>query len=364
MSKSTSLAVCLFTATMVTGTSTAFGEVINRIVATVDGAPITAFEMEGFREDAATSPMAPAGGAAGMSDKEVLDALVMQKLIKKEVETQGLKAKKTDIDGYIARIQAQSNLNDEEFEAALLDQGMTMEKYRERVAIEVEQAILMSREIGSRVNVTPEDVSRYYNERIDEYTHPAQVRIRHIFLPLPPQAGDEVAQRAVEIVYQIRERALSGENFGNLADQYSQGPGAGTGGDLGYFERGQMPEGIEQVAFSLENGDISEPFRTNSGMHLLKVEDKRTAGLQPLEMVSDEIKNKLYNDALRERYARWFSEDLRFRHHVENFLDAPGDFESSIGETTYALDTEVEDVSPEQLTTEKKRGWRGWLWPF
>ena len=114
MSKSTSLAVCLFTATMVTGTSTAFGEVINRIVATVDGAPITAFEMEGFREDAATSPMAPAGGAAGMSDKEVLDALVMQKLIKKEVETQGLKAKKTDIDGYIARIQAQSNLNDEE----------------------------------------------------------------------------------------------------------------------------------------------------------------------------------------------------------------------------------------------------------
>ena len=167
-----------------------------------------------------------------------------------------------------------------------------------------------------------------------------------------------------EIMYQLRERALSGESFGNLADQYSQGPGAGTGGDLGYFERGQMPEGIEQVAFSLENGDISEPFRTNSGMHLLKVEDKRTAGLQPLEMVSDEIKNKLYNDALRERYARWFSEDLRYRHHVENFLDTPGDFEASVGETTYALDTEVEDVSPEQLTTEKKRGWRGWLWPF
>ena len=344
--------------------STSHAEVINRIVATVDGAPITSHEMQGFRAEAGASPLAPDGGVAGMSDKEVLDALVMQKLVRKEVEGQGLKAKKADIDGYIARIQAQSNLSDEEFEAALIEQKMTMEAYRKRVAGEVEQAILMSREIGSKVNVTPEDVQRYYDEHIDEYTQPAQIRIRHVFRPLSPAASETEEQEAVGVVYQIRQRALAGENFGNLADQYSLGPGAGSGGDLGYFERGQMPEGIEQVAFSLENGDISQPFRTNSGMHLLKVEDKRNAGLQPLETVSEEIKNKLYNEALRDRYARWFNEDLRFRHHVENFLEAPEDFDSSITQTSSVLDAEVEDVAPDRLETLKKKGVLGWLWPF
>ena len=347
------------------GPAASRAEVINRIVATVDGAPITSYEMQGFRDVAGASPLAPAGGAAGMSDNEVLDALVMQKLVRKEVEKQGLKAKKADIDGYIARIQAQSNLNDEEFEAALIEQGMTMEAYRERVGTEVEQAMLMSREIGSRVNVTPEDVHRYYDEHIDEYTQPAQVRIRHIFRPLSPAASEREEQETVALVHHVRQRALGGENFGNLAGQYSLGPGADSGGDLGYFERGQMPEGIEQVAFSLENGDISQPFRTNSGMHLLKVEDKRNAGLQPLETVSEEIKNKLYNEALRDRYARWFNEDLRFRHHVENFLEAPEDFGSGITETSGVLDTEVEEVASDRLDIgKKKKGLIGWIWPF
>ena len=346
------------------GSNVSQAEVINRIVATVDGAPITSYEMQGFREIAGASPMAPAGGAAGMSDGEVLDALIMQKLIRKEVEKQGLKAKKSDVDGYIARIQAQSNLNDEEFEAALTEQGMTMEAYRERVATEVEQAMLMSREIGSRVNVTPEDVRRYYDEHIDEYTQPAQVRVRHIFRPLAPSASEPEEQETVALVHQVRQRALGGENFGNLASEYSLGPAADSGGDLGYFERGQMPEGIEQVAFSLENGDISQPFRTNSGMHLLKIEDKRNAGMQPLETVSEEIKNNLYNEALRDRYARWFNEDLRFRHHVDNFLEAPEDFGSGITETRGVLDTEVEEVAPDRLEIGKKKGLLGWLWPF
>ena len=339
-------------------------EVINRIVATVDGEPITAYEMQGFREQAGTSPLAPSGGAAGMSDREILDALVMRKLVHKEVEKQGLKAKQADIDGYIARIQAQNNLSDEEFEAALESEGMSIEAYRERVSHEVEQAILMNREIGSKVNVTPEDVQRYYDEHIDEYTQPARIRIQHIFLPLPAAADGAEVEQAAALVHDLRKRALAGENFGNLASQYSLGPGADSGGDLGYFELGQMPEDIERVAFALNNGDISEPFRTDSGMHLLKVVDKREAGLQPLETVSEEIKNTLYNQALRDRYARWFKEDLRFRHHVENFLDAPQDFGAGITETESVLAGGVEDVSPDRLESPKKTGVLGWLWPF
>jgi len=367
MIKRNGIFLCILALCMGIGSTHSEAEVINRIVATVDGAPITLHELQGFQSEAGAgaSPLAPDGGAAGMSDKDVLDALIMQKLVRKEVESQSLKAKKADIDGYIARIQAQNNLSDEEFEAAIVDQGMTLEAYRERVAVEVEQALLMSKEIGSRVNVTPEDIQRYYDEYIDEYTQPAQIRVRHVFRPLSPGAEEAEVQEAAAIVHYVRQRALVGEDYGKLADEYSLGPGAGSGGDLGYFERGQMPEGIELVAFSLENGDISQPFRTDAGMHLLKIEDKRNAGLQPLETVSEDIKNKLYNDALRDRYARWFKEDLRFRHHVENFLNAPDDdFGSGITETSSVFDDEVEDVSPERLETPKRKRLLDWVWPF
>ena len=367
MIKRNGIFLCVLALCMGIGSTHSEAEVINRIVATVDGAPITLHELQGFQSEAGAgaSPLAPDGGAAGMSDKDVLDALIMQKLVRKEVESQGLKAKKADIDGYIARIQAQNNLSDEEFEAAIVDQGMTLEAYRERVAVEAEQALLMSKEIGSRVNVTPEDIQRYYDEYIDEYTQPAQIRVRHVFRPLSPGAEEAEVQEAAAIVHYVRQRALVGEDYAKLADEYSLGPGAGSGGDLGYFERGQMPEGIELVAFSLENGDISQPFRTDAGMHLLKIEDKRNAGLQPLETVSEDIKNKLYNDALRDRYARWFKEDLRFRHHVENFLNAPDDdFGSGITETSSVFDNEVEDVSPERLETPKRKRLLDWVWPF
>jgi hypothetical protein len=121
----------------------------------------------------------------------------------------------------------------------------------------------------------------------------------------------------------IRNRALGGEDFAALADTYSQGPGAGQGGDLGYFKKGQMTKEIEDVAFSLKPGDISQPFRTGAGVHLLKVEEHTTPGQQQLdEETREEIKRKLYNDALRQRYERWFQEDLRFRHHIENSLTA------------------------------------------
>jgi peptidyl-prolyl cis-trans isomerase SurA len=299
-------------------------EQVNRIVATVDGEPITLHELRVFSQFAGERGMMTApGGTAGMSDRDLLEGLIMNKLVDKEVETQGLKAKDSDIDSYIARIQAQGNMTDEQFQAALAKQGMPMEEYRKQVSKEIERALLINREIGSRVNVTPQDVERYYKEHSGDFSQSEQVRVRHLFLPLSPEATPAEEQEVGKLVDDIRKRALAGEDFATLANTYSQGPGAGQGGDLGYFKKGQMTKEIEDVAFALKAGDISDPFRTAAGVHLIKVEEHTSAGQMKLdEATTEEIKRKLYNEALRQRYERWFQEDLRFRHHVENFLTA------------------------------------------
>ena len=341
-------------------------EVIDRIVATVDDEPITLYELRSFGkapgQQGQQAMFMPQGGAAGMSDKDILEVLIMNKLIMKEVEAQGLKAKDEDIDNYIERIKAQSNLSDEQFKAALAAQGMTFESYRQQVAGEIERALLVNREIASRVNVTPQDIERYYKENSKDYSQAEQVHVRHIFLPLSSSTSYEDDKEVMAKAEEIRKRAMAGEDFGKLADEFSQGPGAGQGGDLGYFKKGQMAKEIDDVAFSLKAGEVSQPFRSGAGIHLIKVEERIEPGQLALSKeASEEIKRKLYNEALKQRYDRWFQEDLRFRHNIENFLTA------APHRSTSRLLTKSSAASSAETQTqgkEEKDGFFKSLWPF
>ncbi len=334
-------------------------ETINRILATVDDDPITLHEVRSFgKVPGQRALFMPPEGAANMSQRDVLEALIMNRLINKEVEAHGIKAKDEEVDSYIERIKAQGRLDDEQFKAALAQQGMTLEGYRQQVADEIERALLVNREIGSHVNVTPQDVERYYKEHSADYTQAEQVHVRHIFLPV----GANGEQETLAQMEDIRKRALAGEDFGKLADQYSQGPGAGQGGDLGNFKKGQMAKDIEDVAFALKPGEISQPFRMGPGIHLIKVEEHIVPGQQTLDQeTTEQIKRKLYNDALKQRYERWFQEDLRFRHNVENFMTASAREPSRI--VTKKVSDEDAAAKPQEQEEEKK-GFLRRLWPF
>ncbi len=299
-------------------------ETINRIVATVDGQPITFRELEAFsgQMNDRAAMMYPQG-AAGMTQRDFLDALLMNKMIKNEVDAQGLKATPEDVDSYIERIKNQGQLDDEQLAAALADQGLTIEQYRKQIAQEIEQALLMNKEVSSRITITDEVIERYYKAHQEDYATPDQVRIRHIFLPLSPSAALGETLKMTTLMETLHGRANRGEDFATLASTYSLGPGADQGGDLGFFERGQMDQAIEEIAFSIPEGGISQPFQTSTGVHLIKVEERDTEGVRPLAEVQEEIRSQLYNTELSKRYRRWFQDDLRFRHYIEDFLTDP-----------------------------------------
>lgn len=344
-------------------------EVINRVVATVDGEPITLHEVRAFRQQARQlATLVPQEGIANMSEQDLLEALIMNKLVSKEVEAQGLKAKESDIDSYIERIKVQNNLTDEQLQQALANQGLTMESYRKQIAEEIGRALLINREIGARVNVTPQDVERYYKEHEEEFARPEQIRVRHIFLPVAPAASADEEKEARALIGEIHQRAVAGEDFAVLADTYSQGPGAGQGGDLGYFKRGQMAPEIEEVAFALKPGEVSQPFRTGAGFHLLKVEEYTGAGKKELTPeVAEEIKRKLYNEALRRRYERWFEEDLRFRHHIETFPTASAGSGTGVASSAGRLRRSEETTTSGAPTAQEGKGQKGFfrrLLPF
>jgi parvulin-like peptidyl-prolyl isomerase len=283
-------------------------EVVDRIVASIDGEPITQSELELYVRE---------HGASAVPVRDVLSALVTEKLLDKEVKARSIRIRSEDVDQYIAGVKMRRGLDDAEFERALRERGLTVERYRKDVQAELEKSELINREIRGRVTVSPEEMRRHYDTHLDDYSLAERVRIRMIMIPVPANASpDEVAQ-AEMVIRVLHARILAGEDFAELARRYSGGPGAQDGGYLGVFERGQMVEPLEEVAFRLKAGTFSDPIRSAGGFHLLKVEEREGSVQQPFEAVADRIRDELYEDALQRRYERWIKEDLREAHDVE-----------------------------------------------
>lgn len=144
-------------------------------------------------------------------------------------------------------------------------------------------------------DVTEEAVKNYYDSNIQRYSHGEQVKARHILLRVTPElsAGEEeeIKNRLLSLRGDIAEGRLT---FEQAAEEFSQDTvSALQGGDLGYFERGRMVPAFEEAAFSLPLGQMSEPVKTQFGYHLIKVEDRKEEGTDPLEDVRDEIADTL-----------------------------------------------------------------------
>jgi hypothetical protein len=116
----------------------------------------------------------------------------------------------------------------------------------------------------------------------------------------------------------VYNRIAAGGNFAELAREFSQGAGQADGGDIGWVKRGTLVPGIEQVAFEkLSVGQVSTPFRTRMGMHIVKLEARENGAVLPLSTVAPKIREELQSKALEERFVRWLKTDLRKKHRVD-----------------------------------------------
>ncbi len=144
--------------------------------------------------------------------------------------------------------------------------------------------------LRAKVVVSPADVERAYNEGIDQYTTPEQVRASHILFKTDGKDDAAVKAKAEEVLKQ----AKSGADFAELAKKYSEDESsAKNGGDLDYFSKGRMVPEFDQVAFSLQPGQISDLVKSQFGYHIIKVVDKKPASTKTLAEVRQQITDQL-----------------------------------------------------------------------
>jgi peptidyl-prolyl cis-trans isomerase C len=173
-------------------------------------------------------------------------------------------------------------------EAAGKNQLGTGKEFEERLAYYKLRALRDAfYEKKVRDAVTEAQAKAAYEEQIAKIPPEPEVRARHILV--------KTEQEAKDLVKQLK----AGADFTELAKKSSDGPSAQTGGDLGYFSRGQMVKQFEDVAFASKPGQISDPVQTEFGWHVIKVEDKRNRPVPSFDEVKDQLMASLVQNQLK-----------------------------------------------------------------
>jgi peptidyl-prolyl cis-trans isomerase SurA len=292
--------------------------IVEQVVVAIDGEPYTLSNLKDYAESKMKREF-PKGDLNKIEDedKEVLEQFITEKLVTAEVKRLGISLSDQEIDQYIDEIKKKNDLSDEDLTEALRREGLTREQYRESVRAELEKSQIIRREVQEKVSITDEDVERYYQQNKKKFLTRERFHLRHILLSLSKDSTPEQQKEVMQKALQIRAQLVAGADFAQLAKQYSEGSGANDGGDLGWTNRGTLLQEIEAAATKLSVGEVSQPVRTDMGLHLIKLEGKEGGEPLPLPEVAGKIKEELYAKTMEERFQKWLKTDLRKKYRVD-----------------------------------------------
>lgn len=156
-------------------------------------------------------------------------------------------------------------------------------------------------QLAALEKVSDEELQAYYEGHPESFKQDEQIKARHILITLEEAASPAEVAEATNKIEDILAKAKAGEDFAVLAEEYSEGPSAATGGDLGWFGRGAMVPAFEQAAFALKKGEVSDPVRTRFGLHLIKVDDRKEPRTLAFDEVKDRIREMIAQDRASDR---------------------------------------------------------------
>ncbi len=228
---------------------------------------------------------------------KVIDNLVGQELLFQDAVKKGMSVSDEEISSQMEAIKKQFK-DDQEYENALNSQGITEEFLKEDLKMNLLLNKYIEQTFKPQVKVTDEDDAAFYGQNPQYFSQSEQIRASHILIQVKEDADDAAKAEARKKIETVQKRLSNGEEFSDLAREVSEGPSSTNGGDLGFFGRGQMVKPFEDAAFALKKGQISGIVETQFGYHLIKLTDKKEAGLVPYEKVKGQIHDHLFQTKL------------------------------------------------------------------
>jgi peptidyl-prolyl cis-trans isomerase SurA len=273
-------------------------QIVDRVAALVNGEVVTLSELaERAGPALLKAEQLPPGPERDEAHKAALkrafEDVVAERLLQSKATELQLEATEAQIDEAVADIKRRNGFDDAALERALQEQGIDKAAFRANVKREYDAFLVLQYQVRSKVKVSDDDLKNYYQTHPQEFGGEDEVKVRHIFLPVPDGATKAQEAKVEEQMTRILQRLKTGEDFGAVARELSKGPSAPEGGDLGWLRRGTIDKPLEDAAFALNPGQLSQPVRSGPGLHVFKVEERRIAGEKSFEDAKEEIRAHL-----------------------------------------------------------------------
>jgi parvulin-like peptidyl-prolyl isomerase len=298
-----------------------FGAMVDRIVAVVNDDIITLSEL-----DRAFQPyLKRFSDTYRGPDKDkliadnrtmMLNRMVDNRLIQQRAAKAGIVVKDEEVMSTIEDLLRRRNIPMAGLSRTLEQDGSSLDAYKREMKDQLIRMRLLRRELKAKILVSDEEIGAHYAKNRHEYEGKEAIRIKQILILLPRDADPPLQAKLQADADRIHKRLVDGESFDQLAAQFSQGPSAATGGDIGFLEKGMMLPEVDAIAFRLAQDEISRVIISEVGFHIIKVIDKRGAGAKPIEAIREEIRVKIEEEKMDKGYEEWIA-DLRKRSHIE-----------------------------------------------
>jgi len=243
--------------------------------------------------------------------QSILDGMVIETLLIQEAKKEGVKVSNEEVEVQFREMLGSYGVSEEELLLDLDETGTTLEEFkitfRKRLIINK----LLEGSAFEGIEVTNKEVRDYYDENSEQFGTPEKRKAAHILVETEEEAKS------------LKNKALGGVDFAELARENSIGPSAPNGGDLGWFGRGQMVKPFEDAAFAIEKiNQVSDVVETQFGFHIIKLTGIERSTTNSFENVEDDIREGLLQQK-RNYAADIYTSQLKSGADIEIFMTKP-----------------------------------------
>lgn len=231
--------------------------------------------------------------------RQILEAMINDSILLQEAKRRGLKITEGQLNQAMQRISRDNQMDLTKFRQVLIAEGIDYEKYRETIRKDLTLNALRRQYTARTAIISDEEVDDFINRNDDGIEY--EYKLAHILITLPDAATPEQIAKAKTQSTEILERLNDGAVFEQLANQYSSGSTALSGGDLGWRKKAEIPGLFTDAVLGMKPGDYAGPLRSASGYHIVFLSDRKNAQqvlttqvrsrhilLRPNELISEE----------------------------------------------------------------------------
>jgi peptidyl-prolyl cis-trans isomerase SurA len=336
------------------------GKVVEEIIARVNNEIITRSELDKAKAQDADGARDQCSGrctpeqlqmAVEDAEKYALRDLIDQSLLAQRGKDMDINVE-PEVVKQLDQIRQQNKLKDlDELEKAVSSQNINWEDFKSNIRNHLLTQEVIRREVGSHINVSHDEMMKYYEDHKKDFIRPEQVALSAIEIKTEGKKESEIPELKAK-AQKLHDRVQDGEDFGELAKRFSDGATAQQGGFLGVYKRGELSKELEDTVFKMKKNEMTDVIETKQGFLVLKVLEHYDEGQQSFDKVENEIQERLYSEKM-EPALREYLKTLREQSYV---VIKPG-FQEMAG----GGNSEIEEVSATPESTKEKKGHKKYL---